>query len=78
MGDNIDKAQVGVSFEAQVDMGGISINDSDFVGQVTSTSCSVKTSGYSAAPHALNVNAQVGLGGISLTKGAQTSFQFSA
>jgi hypothetical protein len=74
MGINVDRSQVGVSVDATVDTGGLSVNLPDFVGPVSSTSCSVKTVGYSGAAERLDIKASVGLGGGTLQQGIQSVF----
>jgi hypothetical protein len=59
-------SQVGVSLNATVDMGGVAVNHADFHGQVSTRSCSVKTSGFASAANKLDINATIGLGGVTL------------
>ena len=58
----VDTGQVGVSLDATVDMGGLTVNHGDFEGRVSWTSCSVKTVEYSSATNKLDVKATIGLG----------------
>jgi hypothetical protein len=67
-GVQVNTAQVGVSLDATVDIGGLNINNADFGGDVEATNCSVKTNGYSAAANKLDINAKVGLGGVTLQR----------
>lgn len=72
MGVNVDTAQVGMNLTATVDTGGISVNHPSFTGQVSSTHCMVQTPGYGSATSQLDVQADIGLGGASLTQMIQT------
>jgi hypothetical protein len=67
-GVQINAAQVGVSLNATVDIGGLNINHGDFVGDIEATYCSVKTDGYYGATNRLDINANVGLGGVALQR----------
>jgi hypothetical protein len=66
MTTQVNTSQVGVSLNATTDIGGVSVNHADFQGQVSTRSCSVKTSGYTSAASKLDINATIGLGGVSL------------
>ena len=74
MSVDVDTSGVGVSLGSTVDMGGLTVNHADFVGQVSERSCSVKTVGYASATHKLDVKATVGLGGVTLQKSIQYGF----
>jgi len=74
MGVDVDTTEVGVSFDATVDMGALTVNHEDFEGQVSERSCSVKTVGHLSATHKLDVNATIGLGGVTLQKSLQYGF----
>ena len=62
----IDTTQVGVSFEAEVDTGGLTVDQVYFEGPVSGTHCSVKTHGYASAARKLDVKANIGAGGGSI------------
>ena len=74
MSVDVDTSGVGVSLDSTVDMGGLTVNHADFVGQKSERSCSVKTVGYASATHKLDVKATVGLGGVTLQKSIQYGF----
>jgi len=71
MGVQVDTAQIGVSLESTVDIGGNSVNHEGFIGSVSATHCSVKTLGYNSAANKIDVNANVGLGGVTLQQAIQ-------
>jgi hypothetical protein len=62
----IDTARVGVSYEAEVDTGGLTVDQTYFEGPVSSTHCSVRTHGYASAAKKLDVKANIGAGGGSI------------
>jgi len=66
IGVKVDTKQVGASLDATVDTGGLSVNQPDFTGEVSTTHCSVKTKGYFDAARNLAIKANVGLGGVTL------------
>jgi hypothetical protein len=72
MGVNVDPGKVGVSLAATVDIGGININNPSFTGQVSSTHATVQTQGYNTATNKLDVQADIGLGGVTLTQTTPT------
>ncbi len=62
----INTARVGVSYEAEVDTGGLTVDQTYFEGPVSSTHCSVRTHGYASAAKKLDVKANIGAGGGSI------------
>lgn len=62
IGVKVNTEQVGVALDATVDTGRLTVNHPGFTGEVSTTRCSVKTSGYSDAANNLNIKANVGLG----------------
>ena len=78
MGVDVNTGQVGVSLDATVDIGGITVNQTGFTGSVSSKQCSVKTDGYNSATNKLDVEADVGLGGVTLQGTVQSFPGFTA
>ncbi len=74
MSVDVNTNEVGVSLDATVDLGALTVNHADFKGQVSETSCSVKTINYATATHKLDVKATMGLGGLTLQKSIQYGF----
>jgi hypothetical protein len=71
LGLGINTDLIGASLEANVDVGGITVNN-EFTGTTTTNHCSVKTSGYDHATRKIDINAQIGLGGLTLQPTTQT------
>lgn len=78
MGVDVNTGLVGVSFDATVDVGTLTVDQTGFIGSVSSTHCSVHTGGYSDAINKLEVKANVGLGGITLQRTIQSFPGFQA
>jgi hypothetical protein len=78
MGVDVNTSLVGVSFDATVDVGTLTVDQTGFIGSVSSTHCSVHTGGYSDAINKLEVKANVGLGGITLQRTIQSFPGFQA
>jgi len=72
MGINvINSAQVGISLEGTVDVGGITTNNNQFIGTTSNTHCSLKTANYQSAGKKIDIEAETGLGGITLQPATQ-------
>jgi hypothetical protein len=59
----VNTAHVGMSIEADVDTGGLTVDQTYFEGTVSNTHCSVKTHDYASANTKLDVRASIGAGG---------------
>jgi hypothetical protein len=69
--DVINPAQVGISLEGSVDVGGITTNNSQFVGTTSNTHCSLKTANYQSEDKKIDIEVETGLGGITLQPATQ-------
>jgi hypothetical protein len=78
MGAQVDTTRVGVSLNAAVDIGGLTVASGGFEGSITSRNVSVRTHGYDSTSERLNINATIGLGGGTLQSSITSSdFQYS-
>jgi hypothetical protein len=72
LGLGINTDLIGASLEANVDIGAITVNTDKFTGTTSTNHCSVKTAGYDHAAKKIDINAQIGLGGLTLQPTTQT------
>jgi hypothetical protein len=63
LGLGINTNLIGASLEGNVDVGAITVN-AKFTGTTSPNHCSVKTPGYDHATKRIDINAQIGLGGL--------------
>jgi len=71
LGLGINTDLIGASLEGNVDVGAITVNEK-FTGTTNTNHCSVKTPGYGHATKKIDINAQIGLGGLTLQPTTQT------